>query len=37
LESSVRGVHNLFLVAREQAGTAQGPLIALTWFAFERR
>jgi hypothetical protein len=37
LKRSVRGVHNLFLIARDQAGTAQGPLLALTWFAFQRR
>jgi arabinoxylan arabinofuranohydrolase len=37
LERPVIGVHNLILMARDQAGGATGPLLALTWFAFERR
>jgi hypothetical protein len=37
LERPVHGVHDLFLMARDRAGTAQGPLVALTWFAFDRR
>jgi arabinoxylan arabinofuranohydrolase len=37
LETPVRGVHDIFLVARAQDETSQAPLFALTWFAFERR